>query len=37
MTPGTNPRAPQYTIEELTAIVQEARREHGRPGERSAA
>ena len=26
MTPGTNPRAPQYTVEELSAIVAEARR-----------
>lgn len=26
MTPGTNPRAPQYTQEELTALVAEARR-----------
>lgn len=26
MTPGTNPRAPQYTVEELAAIVREARR-----------
>lgn len=26
MTPGTNPRAPQFTVEELSAIVAEARR-----------
>ena len=26
MTPGTNPRAPQYTTEELSAIVREAKR-----------
>jgi imidazolonepropionase-like amidohydrolase len=26
MTPGSNPRAPQYTVEELRAIVEEARR-----------
>lgn len=30
MTPGTNPRAPQFTVEELTAIVAEARRLGGR-------
>jgi imidazolonepropionase-like amidohydrolase len=30
MTPGTNPRAPQYTVEELAAIVAEARRLGGR-------
>jgi imidazolonepropionase-like amidohydrolase len=30
MTPGTNPRAPQYTTEELSAIVREARRLGGR-------
>lgn len=30
MTPGTNPRAPQFTVEELSAIVDEARRLGGR-------
>lgn len=30
MTPGTNPRAPQFTVEELSAIVGEARRLGGR-------
>ncbi|MGH2458386.1 MAG: amidohydrolase family protein [Chloroflexota bacterium] len=30
MTPGTNSRAPQFTVEELTAIVTEARRLGGR-------
>lgn len=30
MTPGTNPRAPQFTVEELSAIVTEARRMGGR-------
>lgn len=30
MTPGTNPRAPQFTVEELSAIVAEARRLGGR-------
>jgi len=30
MTPGTNPRAPQFSVEELSAIVAEARRLGGR-------
>ncbi len=34
MTPGTNPRAPQYTVEELSAIVAEAHRDGRAPRRR---